>query len=71
MMPGGMNGFELASTVRQDYPGLPIVLTTGFSDAADAARTKGVEVVAKPYDPEKVAAHLMQLIASSRGSTLH
>ena len=35
VMPGAMNGLELALEIERRYPGLPIVLTTGYSGAAD------------------------------------
>jgi CheY-like chemotaxis protein len=53
VMPGGMNGLELARAVRQRRPGLPIVLTTGYSDTA---HTVGGEfpILRKPYGPEEL-----------------
>ncbi len=72
MMPGGMNGFDLATAIHRDFPQLPVMLTTGYSDAVEDARKRGVDVIAKPYDPEKVARQLSQLIERSRGpAALH
>ncbi len=31
IMPG-MNGVELAATIRERFPGLPVVLTSGYSN---------------------------------------
>jgi signal transduction histidine kinase/CheY-like chemotaxis protein len=48
IMPGGMNGFELAEAVRKDFPEIPILLTTGYSgDIVPAAR--GLDIIGKPY----------------------
>jgi CheY-like chemotaxis protein len=34
VMPGPIDGVGLASEVRSLYPNLPVILTTGYSDAA-------------------------------------
>jgi PAS domain S-box-containing protein len=66
VMPGGMNGFELARKIRSQYPHIPILLTTGYSGAASPSQVAGVEVMAKPYDPDKVVAVLGELIAQAK-----
>jgi len=50
VMPGGMNGVELAQRIGKDYPGLPVVLTTGYYNAVDKPLPRGLPVVRKPYD---------------------
>src|SRR5271169_261141 len=50
LMPGGMNGLELADAVRRRYPGLPVLLTTGYSSSAQDALRRGFEVLPKPYN---------------------
>ena len=50
LMPGGMNGLELAEAVRGKYPKLPVLLTTGYSSSAQDALRRGFEVLQKPYD---------------------
>ncbi|PWC33968.1 ATP-binding protein [Azospirillum sp. TSO35-2] len=47
VMPGEMNGIDLAQAARRLRPGLPVVLTTGYSE--DIARLDGVRVLPKPY----------------------
>ncbi|HEY0526488.1 MAG TPA: PAS domain S-box protein [Stellaceae bacterium] len=49
VMPGGMNGIELARTLRGLYPGLPVLLTTGYSSAARDASSEGFPILKKPY----------------------
>jgi ActR/RegA family two-component response regulator len=49
-MPGGMNGLEMADTVRRLYPEIAVLLTTGYSSSAQDAVRRGFEVLAKPYD---------------------
>jgi two-component system, NtrC family, sensor kinase len=50
LMPGGMNGLELAEAVRLRYPDLPVLLTTGYSSSAQDALRRGFEVLPKPYN---------------------
>jgi len=58
VMPGGMGGMDLAREVSQHYPRLPVVLTTGFSEAATAAAQAGFRVLPKPYAIEALASEL-------------
>jgi two-component system NtrC family sensor kinase len=66
VMAGGANGVELANTIRSDFPDLPIVLTTGFSDVPVDELDESLLILAKPYDPEKLCAVLERRIAESR-----
>jgi two-component system, NtrC family, sensor kinase len=50
LMPGGMNGLELADTIRQQFPDIVVLLTTGYSSSAQDAVRRGFEVLQKPYD---------------------
>ena len=59
MMPGGMSGVELAREIRKRFPGLPIVLTTGYIEVARSAVTEGLEVLVKPYPMEVLSRTLM------------
>lgn len=52
VMPGA-SGVELCGTIRQQYPSMPIVLATGYSDAAKEANLLGVTVLRKPYSIEE------------------
>jgi CheY-like chemotaxis protein len=50
VMPGGMNGVELAQQIRNEHPDLPVVLTTGYYHAVDKPLPRGLPVLRKPYD---------------------
>jgi two-component system NtrC family sensor kinase len=50
LMPGGMNGLELAEAVRRKYPKLAVLLTTGYSTSAQDALRRGFDVLQKPYN---------------------
>jgi PAS domain S-box-containing protein len=49
MMPGGMNGAELARTVREEFPAVFILLATGYAAAAASELAQEFPVIAKPY----------------------
>jgi PAS domain S-box-containing protein len=59
MMPGTMNGMELALEVRRRRPGAPILLTTGYAGAAvQVAEVEDIEILSKPYAIEALDAAL-------------
>jgi DNA-binding NtrC family response regulator len=39
VMPDGMNGLDLATQVRTRFPGLPIILTSGYNDVVASDST--------------------------------
>jgi signal transduction histidine kinase/ActR/RegA family two-component response regulator len=62
VMPGGMSGFELAQKVRQHFPWLPILLSTGYARPAAEVHQAGFDIIAKPYN----AASLLDAITRAR-----
>jgi signal transduction histidine kinase/ActR/RegA family two-component response regulator len=64
VMPGGMSGFELAQKVRQHFPWLPILLSTGYAKPAAEVHQAGFDIIAKPYN----AASLLDAIIHARQS---
>ncbi|MGH6985996.1 MAG: response regulator [Caulobacteraceae bacterium] len=59
MMPGSMNGIELAREIRRKRAGLPVVLTSGFAEAsAQDATSEGICVLPKPFGLEELSAAL-------------
>ena len=55
MMPEGMNGVDLAREIRRRQPDLPVVLTTGYIEAARTAMAEGLEVLVKPYQLDRLS----------------
>ena len=55
-MPGGISGIELARKVRDRFPELPILLTTGYSE--EVGGTHGFPVLQKPYEMDSLAGAL-------------
>jgi PAS domain S-box-containing protein len=60
IMPGGISGLELARKVRDRFPELPILLTTGYSEQVGGAH--GFEVLQKPYELETLATALEKVL---------
>jgi len=57
VMPGTIDGVGLAREVRTRYPNLPVILTTGYSDAAQAA-PPDLRILHKPFDTESLRSFL-------------
>jgi PAS domain S-box-containing protein len=60
VMPGGISGIELARKVRERFPELPILLTTGYSEQVGA--TQGFPVLQKPYEMDALAGAITKLL---------
>jgi signal transduction histidine kinase/CheY-like chemotaxis protein len=60
VMPGGISGLELARKVRDRFPELPILLTTGYSE--QVAGTHGFPVLQKPYELDSLAGALGNIL---------
>jgi PAS domain S-box-containing protein len=57
MMPGGLNGVELAREVRRRRPHLPIILASGYSEGVRReAERAGVPLLPKPFNLDTLAA---------------
>ena len=55
MMPGGVSGLQLAREIRNRYPALPIILTTGYVEAAADMADGEFPLLPKPYTLEALA----------------
>jgi CheY-like chemotaxis protein len=53
-MPGGMDGLGLAAAVRDRWPPIGVVVTSGHGEARKEQMPHGSVFVAKPYDPDRV-----------------
>ncbi len=63
VMPG-QSGIDLARVVRQRWPDLPVVLTTGYSDALAMQHEDSFPVLHKPYSLEALSAALGKAVKS-------
>ena len=67
VMPGGLNGLDLARRVHEHTPGLTVFYTTGYSDdilARAGPLDDGAVVLCKPYNNKAMAATLERAMES-------
>ena len=54
VMPGDLNGYELANAVTEKYPAVSVLLTSGYAKQS-AGEVAGGPVLAKPYTQSELA----------------
>lgn len=57
IMPGGMNGYELAERASIDYPDLKVLLVSGYTEkTAESKKSRfNINLLAKPYSQQVLA----------------
>jgi PAS domain S-box-containing protein len=65
VMPGAMDGTALARALRERHPGLPVLLVTGYSQAA-AQATPEFTVMRKPFQLAELSRAAGRMIAESK-----
>jgi PAS domain S-box-containing protein len=66
VMPG-MSGVELGYEIRRRYPDLPVLLTSGYSEALAEKGRHGFELLQKPYAPEELSLSLHRVMQTHAG----
>jgi CheY-like chemotaxis protein len=67
VMPGGMNGRELAEAALEQRPGLRVLFTSGYAENAvlhQGRLERGVQLIRKPYRRRDLATKLRQILES-------
>jgi DNA-binding NtrC family response regulator len=64
-MPG-MNGVDLGHEIKRLYPGLPVILTSGYSHVLAEEGRHGFELLQKPYAAEEVSRVLQRVTRHDR-----
>jgi PAS domain S-box-containing protein len=67
VMAGQLDGIALARIVRQRRPNLPILLATGYSSAAIAARDE-FSILRKPYQITQLSRAIAGVVAQTRAT---
>ncbi len=70
VMPGKLDGLDLARLVRANWPGVPVLLATGYSQVASRATGEGFMLLNKPYRPEALTAAIRQAISPTPSSNV-
>jgi PAS domain S-box-containing protein len=68
VMPGGINGWELAERARKIRPGLKVLLTSGYALETLAERGRlpqGAVILNKPYRKAELAKRLREALAAA------
>ncbi len=63
LMPGGMDGYELARRARELSPGVKVLLCSGYAQRMDDGSFDGV-VLRKPYEAEELCAAIRRALES-------
>lgn len=63
-MPGSMDGLKLAAAVRNRWPPIRVIVTSGHIHAADVTAANDQRFFAKPYDMVAVAAAFHEMLAA-------
>jgi two-component system NtrC family sensor kinase len=66
LMPGGMNGLDLAREINKRFPEIPVLLATGYSASAKDAVRHGIVVLQKPYDLEGLRRNIREAIEGAK-----
>jgi DNA-binding NtrC family response regulator len=65
VMPGGMNGHELARLAMLRRPDLKTLLTTGFSDVTNGNGSSGApHILRKPYRKDELLRYVREALES-------
>jgi len=65
IMPGGINGYELAERVTTDYPELKVLLASGYTEKITSSENRkrfSDNLLAKPYSLEELAQKVRQIL---------
>ena len=66
-MPGAMDGVAFAFALRERWPALPVLLTTGYAERRHEAVEAGLSVLSKPVEPEVLLESLRGAMRRSGG----
>ncbi len=64
VMPGEMDGLDLARQIQERYPNLPVLLATGYSSAAERVGSQ-FPIIRKPYDFSTLAVSVKSALVAS------
>ncbi len=73
VMPGRINGYELAEQARQCRPGVSILLTSGYTEKVsknDAASRDQTDLLKKPYQPAELIRRVRRALADAPKSAV-
>jgi two-component SAPR family response regulator len=63
VMPGGMNGLQLATQARRIRPDIKVLLTSGYTGSSGADLPDDISLLPKPYDRHQLSLQLGAVLA--------
>ena len=69
VMPGGVDGLELARRARAQYPGLRVLLASGYNQSVNSGEREpepGIRLIGKPFRLTELAEELRQFFGIVR-----
>ncbi|HEY0120313.1 MAG TPA: response regulator [Rhizobium sp.] len=63
-MPGSMDGLKLAAAVRDRWPPIKIIVTSGHQSIRDENLPVDGRFFSKPYNPEKIIDTIREMVAA-------
>jgi DNA-binding NarL/FixJ family response regulator len=69
VLPGGVNGAQLASRARERYPDIKVLYTSGYTDNAIIHRgvlDEGAEMIGKPFRKAALARKIRSILDRGR-----
>ena len=64
-MPGSMNGLKLAAAVRDRWPPVKIIATSGHFQVQAGDLPPDARFISKPYQPAQIVNAIRELVAES------
>lgn len=66
-MPGKADGADVASRIRERWPGMPVVIVSGRPDVLQASweEQNGYRLITKPYGPRQLIGVLKELMLAA------
>jgi signal transduction histidine kinase/ActR/RegA family two-component response regulator len=64
VMPGEIDGVQLAQHIRAHYPALPVVLISGYTDKLGLVEDLGIPVLSKPFNIESLKRFLAAAVGA-------
>jgi DNA-binding NtrC family response regulator len=62
----GLSGLDLAEEIRRRYPGLPVILASGYSHILATGGAHGFELLPKPYSIEQLSIAIDKVVVRRR-----
>jgi CheY-like chemotaxis protein len=66
-MPGAIDGLELARRVKQQLPGLPIIVSSGYFEELQPERAPDIYYLPKPWRFDDLLAGCFRFLNQRKG----